>query len=480
MFCYRLSLLMLLFALTSCSQWLTHQLSVSRTLSSTPEEPVFTVYHNIRPSRRAGGAVREIKFKTPKSLKEIAFEFVNYKVRIKKIDFVNSSGKIIALPGFSPSLLSSKKKFITLRNLPKHDDIISVRIYAEGFSDDDVIFTTSFFSPQGFLASEKGEGSFKVSTSMKSAANLQIPICLQTQKSLAGVLFDLEKINQLEVSEKRYFCQYFLKEFSTFLQTYPDVSQFLRLGENLEKPLVVLGRKFAYDRFKNEVSFPLLLQKKDFVSLIDDFTASTQTSKYPAGRSVSQAFDKSRSSVDGMSYDDYMDTGTQSVSYLEYRDEWSFEEEDSTPHQCAAFMNDLGIPKSLAQRNCEDISGFEQGHIACMQELSDLYIMTSHIHNYCLDARGKLAFYQPCMKKMTEMNFTHYDAHHFCRRTPEDFLGGQIQCLEVMISQGFSQNDAIKTCQRKWGRESSLMVCLDEQKNLITDQKSRSAFCLSR
>lgn len=480
MFSRQFGLIIVLLMSFACSHWSPQKVLGKRALSSENEQTSFTVYHNIQPSRRSGGSIKEIKFQNPKHLKELSLEFVNYKVSVKKIELVNSKGQVIPVRGFNGHTLSSKQRHITLRNLPTHKDIMAVRILAEGFTNDDVIFTASFFSPQGFLASEQGKPRFKMSSLSLNTSNMQVPVCLQTQKNLSGVLFDIEKINQLEVSERRYFCQHFLKEFTAFLATYPEVASFLRVGENLEKPLVVLGSSFSFDRYKNEVSFPMLLQKKDFSYLISDFRTSTRTDSQAVNRRISQQFDQDQYDAENLSYDEYMETGTQSVSYLEYQDKWSFEEGESSQLKCSAMMNELGLPKSVANRNCEDVVGFEEGHIGCMQELSELHIMSSNIHHYCLEARGKLAFYRPCMNKMVEMNFNHYDSNLFCQRTPKDYMSGQLQCLDVMLAQGYSQHKSVQTCQAKWGKESNFIVCLDEQKQRVNDNHARLRYCASR
>lgn len=470
--------LILVFSFWSCSQW-TPDRGVKRGVSSQAERTTFTAYHNFSPSRRSGGSVQEVKFLEPKLLTEISLEFVNYKVFVSQIDLVSSSGRVVTIPGFKGRTLEPGFRHLTLKNLPAVDNITSVRIKAEGFSSDDVIYTVSFFSPQGFLAKEQGKNKFSHITNVSYQPSLQVPVCLQTNENFKGVLFDIEKINQLAVAEKRYFCHEFLSEFKLLLEQNSEITRFLRLGENLEKPLVILGRSFFYDRFKNEVTFPLLLKRKDFHSLVTEFKSSTQKDQDAIKREISQYSDDYKESQQ-LSYDEYMERETDSVDYLEYQDQWSFEDGEKGQKYCTTYLNKMGFTKSLSERNCKDVSGFEDVHIACMQGLNELNIMLSNIHHYCLEARGKLSFYRPCMKKVLELNFNHYDANLFCQRTPKDFISGQLSCLEVMVEQGFSKHQSMQTCQERWGKEQTLVVCLDEQKNRISDRSARLNYCRKR
>lgn len=434
------------------------------------EELNFSAYHNIKPSRRHGGDVYQIDFSSPKKLDEIGLEFINYKVEIKSLELVRENQARRTVRGFSSRMLNKNNRQVILKNLPKYDDIIAVRVKAEGHENDRVAFTLSVFSPQGFSENEQGE-SLRLSKDLQQRQSVQffMPPCLQADPQLSGIIFDVEKIRKMNMAEQRYFCRHFIPSFKKLLRQREEVANFLRSGENLEKPLVSVGRFFSYDRQESLLLFPLSLKESDFSTMAMKLKNYRDKKPQSARRGLSQENEQGYGT--NLSYEEFMDSELFD-SGLEYQENWGFEESHQNQENCQQAMMDFGVHSAQAKRYCQNTRGFEKGHISCMQFLSEQYILTSNAHHYCLEARGKMAAYRPCMGKLIELGLNHYDSNLFCQKTPEAYIDSQIECLEIMMKDGHSQYKAVRTCQKFSGQEQQLISCLQKKRSTSSNNSN--------
>jgi|GEM_PF-4887896 hypothetical protein len=456
--------------LSSCALWEERQAGHSRDQNENLGPVQFNAYHNIRPTRRSGGKFYEIKFLEPKSLKEISLEFVNYKVQIHDLELIKSSGKKVPLK-FRSRFLTSSQKHISLRNLSRSKNIVGVRLKAEGHENNDVLFTVSFFSPDGFSPQEQGKsvslGSFKRSKNL-SARDQQIPSCLLGDAKISHVIFESQQLSNFSATEKKYFCSHFIPRFKQLIDQHKAVSQFLRTGEDLEKPLVSLGKSFSYDPHRNQLVFPFKLKNNQFPNISKRLGSYFRSPKKKASRGLSQ--ERGRQYGLKKSYEDYM-SSAQGTN-LSYGNKQAPGVSHSNQKECQSRLSDLGINSSQAKNHCQDVLGHELEHVACVEFLIDQYVLVGSAHHYCKEAHGKLSLYKPCMSKLLSMEMNHYDSNLFCQRTPAEYMQDQLLCVEEMALTGQSQYKSVRVCQKAWGKEGRLINCLRKAQNTENYKKS--------
>lgn len=462
-----------IFLLNGCSLWndLRHSsTSEDEKLKAGPVE--FNAYHNIRPSRSAGGKFYKIRFLSPKSLREISFEFVNHKVKLSKLELIKSSGKVVSLKGFRPRFLNRHQKNITFRNLSQSRDVVAVRLKAEGYESNNVLFTVSFFSPDGFVPQEQGKAlalkSFDPSRKLGSLAAKKIPKCLIQNAQFSHIVFESQQLSSLTSAEKKYFCRRFLPQLQKLMEDHDFVSQFLRTGEDLEKPLVSLGNNFSYDRYENHLVFPFKLKSAQFSRIAKRLESHYKKPRRKASRGLSQENDRQYGLK--QSYQEYMNSSNgPDLSYDGSRDTGG---DTQYQKECMERFVELGLHATHAKSQCEDVVGYEREHLACVEFLTDQYILVEKAHHYCLEANGKLSHYKPCMKKLISMDMNHYDSNIFCQQTPVEYIQDQLQCVEEMSLTGQSQYKSVRICQKAWGHESSLIRCLREAQESNNPKKA--------
>lgn len=460
----KISLLILVACLCSCSLWQQGRVPSAFQDSDGQEgfESVeFNAFHNIRPTRQSGGGYYQIDFMSPKNLREISFEFVNHKVKIHDVILIKASGKNFAVRGFRSRFLSPDQKHLSLRNLARAKNIQSVKFKAEGYESDDVLFTVSFFSPDGFLPQEQGRAVAlkNLNSSYPLLVTEKLPACLLQNPELSHVVFDSKQLRELSNSEKRYFCRHFVPRLEEFIHQHESASQFLRTGENLEKPLVSLGGGFSYDSYENHLVFPFRLRKEQFPSMAKRLESYYERPKGKASRGLSQEVDN-RYALQ-QSYEEYMNQA--SSPELHYLEAQGSKGQLEHQRECLERMIELGIHSTQAKKHCRDAIGNELKHVACVEFLTDQYVLSGNAHHYCLEANGKLQHYKPCMQKLLSLDMNHYDSNLFCQKTPSGYMQDQLLCVDEMVRSGESKYKSVKACQNNWGKEDQLLRCVSDQ-----------------
>lgn len=417
-------------------------------------EMAFTVFHTFTPTRKSGGEWIEIAFKNPKALTEISFEYINYRVKVHQVQLVTESDHELPVPALQNKFVRADEPFLIFEGLSPALKIKKIRVKVEGYEHNDVAFTLSLFSPDGFAPAEIPEApTLRETTQHRLVQNPEVPSCYQRDPNLRAYYFNFEELNH--PSATRHFCQRFVPEFKSFLSRHPEVARYLREGVRGVKPLLVVSQRFSYDPDHQEIFLPLQFQRSDFSRLNQIATQSRELLEMGLKDNQSFALD--------LDYESFMSSELPE-SRLSYADEFSGDSTGVPADYCIKNYQGRGVGESMARRFCQQVTGFEQGHFNCLEGLLSHHFPLSSAHSSCVEARGKWHSYLPCVKDLSEMSFSHYDSHQFCVRTPEDYIASQRECVRELQARDVSGYRTLRSCQKAWGREHQLWQCLDQRR----------------
>ncbi len=456
---------------TACSSWQDRNPSSQqrRNKERAQSEMSFTAYGTYSPSRKKGGEWQTISFESPKTLSEISFEFINFPVRLHKVEVITITGQRLPIPALSQKFLRTNSAVLAFDGLHPDLKISSLRFQAEGYENSAVQLTIGLFSPDGFSPKEQKLGLSTKSVNAKSAfASLEAsapshatPDCHKKDEDLKDYLFNFEELKS--TSSARYFCQKFVPQFKAWVKRNPKDSSFLKEGHPGERPLIVLSQRFAYDPLYKEIFMPLQFNQRQ---------SATLSSLIQTGRDQKPA---TRIAGD-LQYEEFMDKEIASSEFT-YAGDWGLESSSLPSDYCEKQYRAKGINKSIAGRYCQQVQGFEAGHFDCLDRLSDAHFPLTQAHSSCLEARGKWSSYLPCVDKMSDLKFSPYDSHQFCTRTPESYMTSQVKCVEKLRSQEFSAYLSLQSCQQHWGKEERLLNCLDSSQRQPANDDERLSRC---
>jgi hypothetical protein len=417
-------------------------------------ELTFMAFHTFSPTRRSGGEWVELNFQPAKSISELSFEYLNYRVRIHQVEIITESGHTLPIPVLSAKELTGQNPFLIFDGLNASLRLTGVRMRVEGYEHDDVALTVSFFSPDGFLKSELSQFSSRPMKQENEVLTSLTPQCHQRDRELRRYQFNFEEIQHASAS--RHFCEHFVPAFKSYLQTHPAEAEFLRVGLRGSRPLIVVSNRFHFDEEYNEILVPLQFNRSQLAKFHQLVVSSRQSARRERDE------DSQRNIALDMDYDTFMNEG-MATSRLTYAEEYSIEGGGMTLDYCQKTYSGHGVPAGTALRYCQQVIGFEREHFACFEQLLDHHFPISSAHSSCVEAQGKWMSYLSCAAELSELNFSHHDTHYFCVRTPDAYMTAQRQCVRELKARKISSFHTLRSCSRAWGNEESLLTCLDQR-----------------